>query len=113
MKKKIFNWFFVNILLPFFKDILIELTKFLSKYVLDLLKEKMESWKKADENNAKTEEEKIIIRKKWEDRMEDIENIKTKMDQNIDKIVHNALENSQEKMKEFYIIEDKDSKLIS
>lgn len=113
MKKKFVKWIITSIILPLIQDILIEFGKSLLKYLLDIIKDKMHNWKKTEEENAKTEEEKIFIRKKWDERIEDIENLKYKMDESVDKIVKNALENSEEKMKIFNIIESKDSKLIS
>ncbi|WP_294230934.1 hypothetical protein [uncultured Chryseobacterium sp.] len=112
MKKKFINWLFVNLLLPLIQDFATYTIKFFSKYFLDLLKKKMESWKETDENNTKTEEEKVIIRKKWKERMDDIEGIKTAMDQSTDKIIKNALQNSEEKFKKQILIENRDQKLI-
>lgn len=112
MKKKFITWLFVNLLLPLIQDFAIYIIKFFSKFFLDLLMDKMENWKKADESNSKTEEEKLIIRKKWKERMDDIEGIKTTMDQSIDKIIQNALQNSEEKFKKQILIENKEQKLI-
>lgn len=112
MKKKFITWLFVNLIFPLIKDFAIYIVKFFSKYLLDLIQEKMRNWEKTEENNKKTEEEKIIARKKWKERINDIENIKATMDQNIDKVVQRALQNSAEKFKKLNLIDNNDQKLI-
>jgi hypothetical protein len=100
MKKQIAVWFLKYILKPVFKVILIEFGKIFAKYFLDVIKQQMNKWKTTEVENATSEVEKEIITKKWEERINDIEELKTKIDIDIDKVVEQALLDSNDKLKE-------------
>ena len=70
------------------------------KFLLDMFKQNMSKWKTKEEDKATTEAEKEIIRKKWNERMDDLEKMKSQVDSNVDKIVDEALKNSKNKIEE-------------
>lgn len=100
MKQKIASWILKNILIPVFKVILVEFAKSIMKFLLDMFKQNMSKWKTKEEDKATTEAEKEIIRKKWNERMDDLEKMKSQVDSNVDKIVDEALKNSKNKVEE-------------
>jgi hypothetical protein len=110
--KKIVKWIFAVLILPLLRDLLKDILKSTFKHLLDLLKQKMSKWKTEEESKASNSEEKEIIKIKWENRMEDIENLKNTMDQNIEKIVEAELKKSEQKV-ETIEIESREVKRIS
>lgn len=100
MKQKIASWILKHLILPLFKVILVEFAKSIMKFLIDIFKQNMSKWKTKEENKASTEEEKEIIRKKWDERMDDLEKMKSQVDINVDKIVDEALNNSKDKIEE-------------
>jgi hypothetical protein len=96
--KKLAKWIFISLLLPLLKDLLKDIMKSSFKYMLDLIKQKMSKWKTQDESNAKTDEEKEIVRNKWEQRMQDVESMKATMDQSIEKIIDAEIKKSEQKV---------------
>ena len=110
--KKLAKWIFITILLPLLKDLLKDILKSSFKFMLDLIKQKMSKWKTQDENNAKTDEEKEIVKNKWEQRMQDVESMKSTMDQSIEKIIDAEIKKS-EKNAETIEIKHADLKQIS
>ncbi|MCU7614825.1 hypothetical protein N0B16_10290 [Chryseobacterium sp. GMJ5] len=100
MKKTLVKWIFVKILLPLSEDLIRYVAKALSKYFLDLTKEKMGKWKMKEEESATTEAEKEFYGKKWDDRINDIEKMKSSMDEKIDQIVKEAMEKSEKRVEQ-------------
>ncbi|MET3026777.1 hypothetical protein ABXT06_08885 [Flavobacterium sp. UW10123] len=100
MKQKIASWILKHIILPLFKVILVEFAKSIMKFLIDMFKQNMSKWKAKEENKASTEQEKEIIRKKWDERMDDLEKMKSQVDANVDKIVDEALNNSKDQIEE-------------
>lgn len=110
--KKIGSWIIMKILLPLLKDLLKQILIAVSKYFMDWIKERMKTWKEQDLKTAKNEEEKINIVNKWEDRIKDVENLKSTMSESLEKIVDNEILKSEEKVKSIEI-KDETVKQIS
>src|SRR5690606_35904599 len=94
--KKLAKWIFSQILIPILKDLLQEVFKTILKFILDLFVQMMSKWKTEEEKMAQTEDEKEFIRKKWNDRINDIDGIKSTMDEKVDKIIEDAIKNTEE-----------------
>ncbi|KEY20334.1 hypothetical protein [Kaistella antarctica] len=106
MKKQIVQWLFTKILLPFLKDILAQILKGLSKYVIQYIRDLLEKWKTKEMKVANTEEEKEIIKNKWDERKVDLDKMNDSVDEHIDIIMKEAMANSEKRVAE---LQDKSS----
>ena len=94
--KKFVTWIAKNILWPILQYVLVEFGKQFAKYLLDLFKQLLAKWMAKEEEEAKTPEEKESVRKKYNERINDIEELKENIDKHIDDVVEKALEKAKE-----------------
>ena len=92
MIKKAAKWIAKNILWPLLREILVESLKLLVKYAFDRLKQLLAKWQSEEEQNANSEAEKEAVRKKYESRSQDLDDMKEDIADKISDIVDNAME---------------------
>jgi hypothetical protein len=95
--KKAAKWVVVVILWPILKELLVEFGKLLAKLMAEGFKSLLAKWRDRDVEAASSEAEAQAARIRYDERIKDIDEMTTRLTENVEDVVRQALLESEAK----------------
>jgi ribosomal protein L2 len=93
--KRVLNWIFVHVLWPILKEVLKEVFIRVIKAAFVAIRELLEKWRKSEEAEAGTAQERDEIRKRYEQRAADVNAAEGNVLAKISEIVEDAMRSAE------------------